>query len=140
MNSDPALPSPPTEESSAFHFSEHVRTLALELRDKARSTALEPEALVLANEVSTLCDFVARLYHELGSTPETPVDPAGPAIRSEQKQADAIAIQRGNHQVSQTALDVIKALFTWREPPGGMEKARGRDGADLTGERNRPVL
>lgn len=124
-------------DSTALHFSEHVRKLALELREKARSTALEPEALVLANEVSALCDFVKRLHHEIGQAPEESPRPA--PVRSEAEEADAIAIQRGNHQVSQTPLDVIKALFTWREPPGGMEKPRGREGVDVRGERNRPA-
>lgn len=122
---------------SVLHFSEHVRTLALELRDKARSTELEPEALVLANEVSTLCDFVKRLPQGIGQAPEESPRPA--PVRSEAEEADAIAIQRGNHRVSQTPLDVIKALFTWREPPGGMEKPRAREGVDVRGERNRPV-
>lgn len=126
MNALPTLSDPPARNSSALHFSEHVRTLAVELRDKTRSTPFAPETVVLANEVATLCDFVNRLHRELDKVLTESQDQGEPAgrvpARSAVEDEDAVVIQRGNHHVSQTALDVIKALFLWREPPGGLKK------------------
>lgn len=126
MNVDSTILENTAKGTSASQLSERVRSLAYELRDKTRGSAYGEDAAILAEEVSHLCAFVSEVHEELGNViSEAERDaPSAKAPRETVYEREAETIQRSNHKDSETALDVIKALFMWREPPGGLKKPR----------------
>lgn len=126
MNVDSTILENAAAGTSASLLSKRVRSLASNLREKTRGSAFEAETSALAEEVFKLCDFVSEVHEELGNViAEAEADAPSPnAPRKTIYESEAETIQRSNHKVSETALDVVKALFMWREPPGGLKKSR----------------
>jgi len=113
----------------SIQLSGRVRLLASALRDKTEASPFAAEALVLSNEVNSLCDCVERL-HKSVETLLAMIDvdgtsasvTSGVELTAEDKKA--MEIQREIHEFNPAAKDTIKALFMWRDSPG----QRLRDG------------
>lgn len=129
--SQPASPSHDYEERVSRHasaLSQHVRKLALELRESTRTTPYAAEALILANEVCSLCDYFDHLHNSvevlLAQSEAASQSSAVLVAGQTPEERKAVEIQREIHRFDPSAKEIIKALFMWRDSP----EQRLRDG------------
>lgn len=114
---------------SWIELSDRVLNLSAALKLKAAGTALAADANDLAQETARLCGHVERIHADVNElvaklemqipVPEPDV-PASP--ESEATELEWMRIQRENHELRTDFMDVLKALFMWRDDP------RDRDG------------
>lgn len=129
--SHPTSPSHDYEEGvsrRAGALSQHVRKLALELRENTRTTPFAAEALILSNEVCSLCDYVDHLHDSvevlLAESDAASHSQAVLVAGQSPEERKAVEIQKEIHRFDPSAKDIIKALFMWRDSP----EQRLRDG------------
>lgn len=101
---------------------------AAALRDLASGSPFAPQAVELAenashlaSQIERLADAASGLLNQLG--PPNAGQPTDSTIASEIEQ-EMIQIQRETHDGNVELLDVVKALFMWRDDPA--ERVRGR--------------
>jgi len=99
-----------------------VRELASKLKNTAAGTALEHDAGALAAEAGLLCNHVDRLHADvkmLIRRLDHEVARSGDPANMDPGEIDkaSIQIQRETHEIRADVLDVIKALFMWRDDP-----------------------
>lgn len=111
----------------AKNLSQQVRILALQLKGRTEETPLAAETLVLATEVSKLCDYVDHLHgsvrqllaqRDASDSALHEVDDLSDEARDRSAEnRKAKEIQHETHQFNPAAKDIIKALFMWRDTP-----------------------
>jgi hypothetical protein len=109
---------------SWIELSDRVRNLSAALKLKAAGTALAADADHLAQETVRLCGHVERLHADvidLVGKLETQIPISEPDVRSSLKSGESelewMRIQRENHELRADFMDVLKALFMWRDDP-----------------------
>ena len=112
-----------------IELSDRVRELSAALKLKAAGTALAADADHLAQETARLCGHVERIHADVNDLVgklemQIPLpEPDVPAsLESEATELEWVRIQRENHELRTDFMDVLKALFMWRDDP------RDRDG------------
>lgn len=114
---------------SWIELSDRVRDLAAALKLKAAGTGLAADADYLAQEAGRLCGHVERIHadvNDLVGKLETqiplPKHEVAAPLNSEVTELEWVRVQRENHELRADFMDVLKALFLWRDDP------RDRDG------------
>jgi hypothetical protein len=109
---------------SWIELSDRVRVLSAALKLKAAGTALAADADHLAQEAARLCGHVERIHadvNDLVGKLETQIPIPEPDVRSSPKseanELEWMRIQRENHVLRADFMDVLKALFMWRDDP-----------------------
>lgn len=112
-----------------IELSDRVRDLSAALKLKAAGSALAADADHLAQETARLCGHVERIHADVNDLVgklemQIPLpEPDVPAsLKSEATELEWVRIQRENHELRTDFMDVLKALFLWRDDP------RDRDG------------
>lgn len=113
-----------------------VRGLALDLKSKAADTSLSRDTEVLAREAETLCNHVDRLHGDIKaliSRFDTSPDNVPNAGREDPDDLakESIQIQREVHEMRPDVLDIVKALFMWRDAPE--ERVHSKDKEEPAG-------
>lgn len=137
MHTSAILESLPQSQELGLEWSDLTNRVRARLSDSEATLRHQPESHgfhLLAVDVRSLCDRFDRLHLEVhrllsdyqGATshgPETtpPIDPAS-------LEQASVAIQREQHTQSSGPMEVLKALFLWRENPE--ERARGNQLSD----------
>ena len=112
-----------------IELSDRVRDLSAALKLKAAGSALAADADHLAQETARLCGHVERIHADVNDLvgklemqiPLPEPDVPSP-LKSEATELEWVRIQRENHELRTDFMDVLKALFLWRDDP------RDRDG------------
>jgi hypothetical protein len=109
---------------SWIELSDRVRDLSARLKLKAAGTGLAAEADHLAHEATRLCAHVERIHadvNDLVGKLETQIPMPESDLRSSLKSGESelewMRIQRENHELRADFMDVLKALFMWRDDP-----------------------
>lgn len=110
---------------SWIELNDRVRDLSASLKLKAAGTSLAAEADHLAQETARLCSHVENLHADVIELvnkleaqipfpePDTRIAP----VQSEEVEREYTRIQRENHELRADFMDVLKALFMWRDDP-----------------------
>lgn len=120
-------PHPPAGDSWR-RLATKVDEQATALRDLASGTPYAPQAAALAENTSHLASQIERLVAAVPGLlsqldPPDEVTEADPEIAAEIDK-EMIQIQRETHDGRVELLDIVKALFMWRDDP--LERVRGR--------------
>ncbi len=109
---------------SWIELSDRVRDLSAALKLKAAGTALAADADHLAQEAARLCGHVESIHADLNDLVaklEMQIPVPGPdvpaSLKSEVTELEWMRIQRENHELRTDFMDVLKALFLWRDDP-----------------------
>lgn len=109
---------------SWIELSDRVRNLSAALKLKAAGTALAADADHLAQEAARLCGHVERLHTDvidlvgkLETQIPIPEPDVRPSLKSGESELEWMRIQRENHEMRADFMDVLKALFMWRDDP-----------------------
>lgn len=109
---------------SWIELSDRVRDLSAALKLKAAGTALAADADHLAQEADRLCGHVERIHadvNDLVGKLERQIPMPEPDVRAPLHSGDQdlewMRIQRENHELRTDFMDVLKALFLWRDDP-----------------------
>ncbi len=105
-----------------IELSGRVRELASKMKNNATGTHLAQDAGALAADAGLLCDHVDRLHADVKMLIERLDDEAARSrntVNTDASEIDkaSIQIQRETHEIRPDVLDVIKALFMWRDDP-----------------------
>ena len=107
-----------------IELSDRVRDLSAALKLKAAGTALAADADHLAQQAARLCGHVERIHADVNDLMgklelQIPLpEPDVPAsLKSEVTELEWVRIQRENHELRTDFMDVLKALFLWRDDP-----------------------
>lgn len=108
----------------------NVETQARALRDLAEGSPLAAQAADLARDAGRLASQIERLaaaapafLTHLGQ-PEPPEPPATDPKLEAEIHREMLQIQRETHDGNVELMDIVKALFMWRDDPA--ERVRGR--------------
>lgn len=111
-------------------FAINVETQARALRDLAEGSPLAAQAADLARDAGRLASQIERLaaaapafLTHLGQ-PEPPEPPATDPKLEAEIHREMLQIQRETHDGNVELMDIVKALFMWRDDPA--ERVRGR--------------
>jgi uncharacterized coiled-coil DUF342 family protein len=99
-----------------------VRDQASKMKNNAAGTHLAQDAAALADEAGLLCNHVDRLHADVkmlierldDEVAKSAAEAPGEALEIDKA---SIQIQREAHEIRADVLDVIKALFMWRDDP-----------------------
>ena len=92
------------------------------MKNNAAGTHLAQDAAALADEAGLLCNHVDRLHADVkmlierldDEVAKSAAEAPGEALEIDKA---SIQIQREAHEIRADVLDVIKALFMWRDDP-----------------------
>lgn len=108
-----------------------IESRASALHDAATGTALADQAAALARDTRLLAAQIERLAIEapafLAHSQATAPTSTDPRLEAE-IQREMIQIQRETHDGRVELMDIVKALFLWRDDP--VERVRGRIAQD----------
>ncbi len=109
---------------SWIELSDRVRVLSAALKLKAAGTNLAADADHLAQEAARLCGHVEHIHAgvndlvgKLEMQNPLPELDAPARLESELTELEWMRIQRENHELRTDFMDVLKALFMWRDEP-----------------------